>query len=408
MRKTMKSRKEITKQIVAPKRVNELGVKTTAYGVIGILLILGILNIPNLISIGKELAEKKEYRPAFIRAEVNVSYTEDFLGKYSFINLNGLTAKLLGRRTVNDVVKLGNGHLTSPINRIDTTAAAMKVADLNEWLGEKGIPFLFVQTPYKIDENNKQLPRGIEDFSNENADAFLNAAKQSGVSCVDMRKELTAQGLSYEEMFYKTDHHWTTETAFTAFTVLADYMREEWGYEIADEITDRDSYEEMLYSQCLLGSHGRRCGKYYGGLDDFKVIYPKFSTNISTYIADNGEERSGSFRASLLKEERLLEENVFEASPYHTYIGDEYGLVIHRNEEASVKEKVMIVRDSYVLPMQAFLSETIAQLYVVDLRYYEEMSLYEYIEEVNPDKVIIIYNPYMYQEEKAFVFGEKK
>lgn len=394
------------KEVVQPRRVNELGLRVITYSVIGILFLLGILNIPNLISIGKGLVKEKEYRLAFIRAEVNTSYTEDFFGKYSFINFNGLVAKILGRQTVNDVVKLQNGHLTQPIEALDNGADAAKVTELNSWLAEKEIPFLFVQTPYKIDATDKQLPRGIEDYSNENADIFLNAIGQVGIPYLDMRKELVEQGISYEEMFYKTDHHWTTESAFYAFTILTDYMESEWGYEIADEITDRASYEEEFYRQCLLGSHGRRCGKYYGGLDDFKVIAPTYETNISTCIVDTGEVREGDFRESLLVQERLLEENLFEASQYHTYIGDEYGLVIHKNADADVREKVLIVRDSYVLPMQAFLSQTIEELHVVDLRYYTEMSLYEYIEQINPDKVIMIYNPYMYQEQNAFEFGK--
>lgn len=393
-------------EVVQPKRVNETGLRVITYSVIGILLLLGILNIPNLFAIGKGLVEDKEYRLAFIRAEVNTTYTEDFFGKYSFINFNGLIAKLLGRQTVNDVVKLENGHLTQPIEMLDTGSDAVEVVELNHWLSKKEIPFLFVQTPYKIDAANKQLPRGIEDYSNENADVFLNAIGQEGIPYIDMRKELTEQGISYEEMFYYTDHHWTTESAFLAFTTLAGYMESEWNLEIRDEITDRGSYAEDVYSQCLLGSHGRRCGKYYGGLDDFKVITPMCETNISTYIADTDELREGDFKESLLAEERLAEENMFEASQYHTYIGDEYGLVIHKNETADVKEKILIVRDSYVLPMQAFLSQAVEELHVVDLRYYSEMSLYEYIEEINPDRVIMIYNPYMYQEQNAFAFGE--
>ena len=62
------------KEVVQPRRVNELGLKVITYSVIGILLLLGILNIPNLFAIGKGLAENKEYRLAFIRAEVNTSY----------------------------------------------------------------------------------------------------------------------------------------------------------------------------------------------------------------------------------------------------------------------------------------------------------------------------------------------
>lgn len=43
--------------------------------------------------------------------QIHYKYEADIVGKYNFININGLYSRLTGHKTCNGVMKLGNGML---------------------------------------------------------------------------------------------------------------------------------------------------------------------------------------------------------------------------------------------------------------------------------------------------------
>ena len=53
---------------------------------------------------------------------------------------------------------------------------------------------------------------------------------------------------------------------------------------------------------------------------------------------------------------------------------------------------MLIVKDSYSLPYGAFLATMVDKLYMVDLRYYDLANLAGYIEEIQPDVILIMYS----------------
>ena len=86
------------------------------------------------------------------------SITDNIYGKENYINLYGLTERVLGRHYLREsnssqsVIKDNNGQLQFMCNYVDTTPYAEEIGALKEQLDEADIPLLYVQTPTKVIE----------------------------------------------------------------------------------------------------------------------------------------------------------------------------------------------------------------------------------------------------------------
>lgn len=336
---------------------------------------------------------------------IEADYSENFFLKDEFLNLNGWVNDKLGVRVLNERAKLENGQLTYYFTGGDTQNNSKNLIALNEFLQQREIPLLYIQAPYKIDGDDPQLPAGVEDDSNQNTDAFLAQIQQGGVDYVDLRAEMKADGIDHYSMFFPTDHHWTPKAAFWGYGKLIEYMNENYGYDIDSSYYDLENYNVQTYEDWFLGSHGKRVGIYYGGVDDIDVITPKFSTNITFEAPSQDIVRTGPFEQSALDQEKIAEKDYFNKNPYTVYTGGDYSRCTFRNEQAPSDKKVLIVKDSYALPVLSFTSLCFESVDAIDLRYFKTETLVQYIEKTKPDAVVILYNPTNVVQEEMFSFG---
>lgn len=339
---------------------------------------------------------------------IEADYSENFFLKDEFLNLNGWANDKLGVRVLNERAKLENGQLTYYYTGGSIEENSQNLIALNEFLQQREIPLLFVQAPCKIDPKDPQLPAGIEDDTNQKADAFLAQIQQGGVDYLDLREEMEADGIDHYSMFFSTDHHWTPKAAFWGYGKLIEYMNENYGYDIDSSYYDLENYNVQTYEDWFLGSHGKRVGIYYGGVDDIDVITPKFPTNLTFTAPSQDIVRTGPFEQSMLVQERIEPKDYFHNSPYTVYTGGDYSRSTYRNEQAPSDKKILIVKDSYALPVLAFSSLCFESIDAIDLRYFKTETLVQYIEDTKPDAVIFFYtvpNDSDVLEDEMFSFG---
>lgn len=346
------------------------------------------------------LAEKSQ----ILSVAIGRNYFDQFSWKYGFISQNGLICRFLGYDQVNGVTRLKDGQLTTLMEEADATGPAQRTISFAALLKKEDIPFLFVQSPSNISKVDPQLPTGIEDYTNVFADAFLELLCEYNVENLDTRKVLEEQEESYRSFFFRTDHHWKSEGAFLAFQAIAERLEDMLSVEIPQDYTDRSSYEEVVYKEWFLGSHGKRTGPYYAGVDDIEVLYPKFETELQVSIPSENIVRTGSFEEAVLDWSNIEPKDYFGANCYHVYIGEEYPLVHMRNESAPIHRKILLIKDSTALPVQAFLSTCFEEVDAIDLRLYDGMTVMDYVRESGPDMVMVMYHPYMLGEERTYIF----
>lgn len=315
-----------------------------------------------------------------------------------FIELYGGIERLTGRRVMKDVqeaydvVSLTDGSLTFvETEEKDPGAQRAAFARLSFQLSRRGIPFLYAQAPNKLAPGDERLPKEITDCSNAYADKLLAMLADMGIDTLDLRETFLTADKSWGSYFFKTDHHWTPEGAFLACGTLCDVLREDYSLAISPAVNDPDNYTQTVYRDKFLGSVGKRVGTLYAGMDDFALWSPKSATRFSYEVFSQGIGRFGSFDTTLLFPERLRETDPYLGNPYTAYSGGDYPLGRMINDKNPDGPRVLLLRDSYGCALAPFLALGCGELDTVDLRYFGDDRLMNYVDWLKPDIVVMMY-----------------
>lgn len=336
-------------------------------------------------------------------AVVESMYKEKFPFQNFFVSVNGGFQRLMGARYVNEIAKLDNGYITYLIEEADMTNLAANTVAFRDGLSERGIPFLYVNAPFKICADNKMLPDGVEDYSNENADRFLSVLRENHVDVLDLRDEMRAQNIDHYASFFATDHHWTPETGFWAASQVVEQLsKTDSSFSVDERILDFNNYEVETYKNVLLGSSGRRTGPLYAGIDDLPLITPGFDTSLHFFAPRENLEREGNLRDTLIFDEHLNQDSIFYPFTYVTYCGNDYALLelSNRSSEMNLEiksspKRIVLIKDSFSEVVIPFLSLCYDEVLCIDMRTLYR-SAFMYIDEFKPDAVVVLYNPGAY------------
>lgn len=126
------------------------------------------------------------------------------------------------------------------------------------------------------------------------------------------------------------------------------------------------------------------------------MITPKFKTSFVEEQPFKNEKRTGDFTQTLLFKEHIDKKDWYNKNPYATYSGGDFRLQIFSNKHADNDRKVLVIRDSFGCAVSPFLALQNKTTYLVDVRNYdyyvgEKPNIYELIDEIKPDCVLVIY-----------------
>lgn len=335
-----------------------------------------------------------------------------------FIELYGSTQKLLGRKITEDtdpqytVVKLENDQLTfsDPDGTAEdmTKRAEEMVSFVRRVSREYHTPVLYVQAPGKTDISS--LPEGLTDSAGQEADQFLELLQNAKVNTLDLRpvfREAARKDPEQaEELFFRTDHHWTPAGAFLGFQTLCERLNSRYGFTIDESLTDPDSYEKYTFADIFLGSQGRRTGSSYAGLDDLEIWSPKAATHFTYSVPVVGVEREGSFVTTLLFPERLAGTELYNDNPYDIYAGGDHLLARAVNHDLPEGKRVLVLRDSFGCGLTPFLSTVCGEVMTIDPRQFNgnQDILLNYIDWLEPDLILILNTTSSLRVDKMFPY----
>ncbi|MGP1376771.1 MAG: DHHW family protein [Bulleidia sp.] len=250
---------------------------------LAIIFIFGAIADKNFYRFKYYGEENSNYEFKEAGENIQTEYAANFPHKMELVDLNGFVRRMVGEHEMNGVTKLNNGYLTEvaePIADEQLRANVSAVVQCAAYCKEHGIHFLYIQAPYKISKYDPQLPTGVLDGHNESIDRLLEQLRQNGIETMDLRAQMHADGINQYDLFYKTDHHWTTEGGFYAYQKTAERIAQVTKTTVDPLLLDINNYQIDNYPRWHLGSHGQRTGALFAGIDDYHLIYPKFETHI--------------------------------------------------------------------------------------------------------------------------------
>lgn len=305
------------------------------------------------------------------------------------------------------LVKSKDGMLSTPQDKLisenELQDISSKIADLKNKTEENGGKFLYVAVPSKSDY--LEYPLNVEDFSARNFDNFIPILEKNKVPTLDMRKVFSKY--DYRDLYFYTDHHWTIKAGFLTVESILDDFENRYGFEYDKKFCDINNYNVKTYKNHFLGSTGKKTGTYFTwhGADDIDLITPKFDTDLIEMQPFKNQIRKGKFEDTVLYMEHIAEKDFYGKSPYCVYSGGDFRLQIIKNNNNVNGKKVLLIRDSYACVIAPFLALNTSELHITDMRDIssfvgKKVNVYEYIKEINPDIVMVLYNG-VYDFEKS-------
>lgn len=325
---------------------------------------------------------------------VDKAVSDAFIAHGSWIDLYGGIQKCLHKEIVPDAeesytVLAGSdgklyftGSVFSETER-DYNKSCLSLEDLYRYCNENDVKLLYVTAPHKYNSKEVKLPvSGVHDYYND-AIEFHNALKSSGVPELNLMEEWEHDSESYSDGFFVTDHHWNIRTAFWGFQKIVN--------RIADPSEKRGVQEqrftEYIVEDTFLGSMGTRVGRFYAGIDDISVISPSFETDFEVTFDSKTlgtqEMREGSWDEAILT----------QPATYTMYITSDNALIHVENKHIRDGRNVLFIKDSFGVPVAAWLGCMYENMWEMDLRYQQNESVFDFIKQKNINDVIILYNP---------------
>ena len=309
-----------------------------------------------------------------------------FYEKEEFLKLNGMMRRMLGQRMLNGVVRLNNGQLTylhAPIEEETLQQNADNITALYNYFAQRGIPFLFAVTPDKISMYDDELPPGYTDSSNDNIEIFLQRLRDNGTPYIDLREGLHTIDPDLYRFFYKTDHHWTTEAGFYAFTLLAEELQKA-GIYIPEEVLDINNYTQEVHEKTLFGSWGQRVGRGFADAEDFALWIPTYDTQIV-----RGFDSLRGTLGDVLYDRTVFDTNT-DGLVYDGVLLDTTRFV---NEGHSNGQRILFIGDSMARTVIPYFVASFREFFWGDA-YQSEGITEAKINEISPDVVILLMSPW--------------
>ncbi|MGF7060200.1 DHHW family protein [Brassicibacter mesophilus] len=365
--------------------------------ILGVLLFLyiGVIVFFNTItpdvvfseSENRRLEQKPDFSiEALLQGKFTTNYEKYIADQFAFrdfwIGVKSSCERILGKRENNDVYLGDDGYLIQKFSKPDDEGFDKKIAAINS----------FANTTSNVNKYLMLVPNSIkvlEDKLPNNAPTddeliYIDRVKKSlndNIKFVDIYDTLYSKKDEY--IFYKTDHHWTTKGAYYAYQKLSkdmQYTPHEKSYFDINEITD--SFYGSLYS---------KSGFRNIQPDSIELYIPKSDENyVLEYYDENRVSESIYDMESLNKKDK-----------YTVFFGGNHSLIkISTNIDGD--KKLLLVKDSYANSMIPFLVAHFSEIYIVDLRYYDD-SLNQLIENNDIDNVLILYNVISFFEDPSVV-----
>lgn len=197
---------------------------------------------------------------------------------------------------------------------------------------------------------------------------------QENISFVDLRETFKNEYKNGNQLYYRTDHHWTSYGAYTAYVQLCNQL----GLTPAD----KSKFDIEKYSG-FYGTTYSTSGFMLTPPDDIEVWNNKQNTESDiTVIITEGTE-SNTYNSMFFKSH--LEED----DKYPVYVDGNHALTEITNKNAKGGTLVM-VKDSFGHCIAPFLAENYSKILMIDMRYYK-LDVSKLIEQENPEQVLVMY-----------------
>ena len=316
--------------------------------------------------------------------------SDQIIGRKKWVEMKSMTEASMGISDINGVYLCTKGRVVEKVTVRDFDSKnyeknLRRAAELSQICRQEGIEtdVMLIPTAAYVYEN--ELPHYALTFDED--EAFDMARKILGDDLIDLRDRFKEEKQN-ENLFFKTDHHWTGRGARTG---AAEFLAHKGSSEGAEKVlscgmeTLSRDFKGTLYSKVLLKTLGT---------DIIETSADARKADVKVRI--EGKEYDSLYFDRYLKEK----------DKYAVYFGGNYAEVNIKTGASAGEplsgEKLLIVKDSFANSMVPFLLDDFTEITMVDTRFYRG-DISKLAEEY--DRVLLVYSVNNFAKEKIVLTG---
>ena len=311
------------------------------------------------------------------------SYLSDhFPGRELWVGANTYLENAEGRGATEDIVRGTDGWLfTAPVSD-DRETLWDNMQAITTFAEKQSVPVSMMAVPSAGAVVSDKLPALHMPYSD--ADLLEEARRIAGntLHWVDLYTDFCSAEQP-ERLYYRTDHHWTSEGAYRAYCLLME--------ELGQSSVPRDDFTVEQISG-FYGTSYSKSGLWLTEPDtlelwtdsDIQAVTPVYDANRADPVT-----REGMFFREYLE----------DADKYPVFLGGNHARV-HIETNADSGKRLLVIKDSYAHALAPFLVEEYSTIDLIDLRYFKQQPISSWLEENPADEILLVYGLSSLAEDK--------
>ena len=300
-------------------------------------------------------------------------FADHFPIRNMWVGINAYANFLVGNNGANGVYNCYNGYLinepVSDDNRIDTNLGAL--TDFRDSTKAKMTCLIVPSTGYIMKD---ELPEAHNEYKD---DEYFNNIKttlsEHNINFIDVRSRFKSDAQNSRQLYYRTDHHWTTLGAYTAYEQLMT--------ELGHTPAKKSSFNIKSYPD-FYGTTYSTSGFWFNMGDNIELWRnSKTEKNITLEITEGEETKT--------YDTMYFTNHLNEDDKYPVFVDGNHALETFTNKKVK-SGKALVIKDSFAHCMAPFLAENYNTVTLVDLRYYKK-SVSELLKSGKYDEVLVIF-----------------
>ena len=352
---------------------------------IGFVVLLFSLSIINLLKPQRDFSENENrFLQKFPSARADTIFSgkfssdfadyssDQFIGRDGWISFKTIAELSLLKKDNGRVYFGKNGTLFDATEKIDENRLlenTVIISDYIEALREKlpGLDASVLLIPTASEVNSELLPTFAPVPDQQTAIRSVKAVIWENAKVCDPTDLLKSSKGNY--LYYRTDHHWTTEAAYLVYT--------KWAQENGLNPVSREDLDVRQVS-----------GSFYGTLYSKANLFTIKPDSVKAYSFSGAVPVSAAYGKNKTTDSLYFNEYLSEKDKYSYFLGGNRPL-IEINTGTKNGKTMMIIQDSYAHCFVPFLTSHYERILVLDPRYLSNIDYQEYAVENN---VILISN----------------
>ncbi len=304
------------------------------------------------------------------------SYVNDqFPARNTFIKIKTASDVTCGKLESGGVYRCKDNYLMESITEPSEHWMKSTLSSLTQFKRQyKKLNMYFMLAPNAANILRDKLPATvIPADQNQSINQFYKGVEDCDIKPIDVRSILTKNANQDTQLYYRTDHHWTTDSAFLAYKEAVSIMK----------LTDNVSYKRYVVKNDFRGTLASKSGFTNGQNDPLTIYLPnkdKDYHNSVIYYADTKTKTTEFYQL----------DNLDTKDAYTVFGGSNHPMYTIKTPTASEK-KLLLVKDSYANSMIPFLAQNFREIVVVDPRYFFD-DINDIIKSEGITDVLFLYN----------------